>query len=230
MTTSDQQNKKDDAGSTGDVQTTPNGSLVKVQRRRDNSGLKDEDQESADEDSGSELESESEEPENDCKRSATAAPAAAEEDVDDDEAWEKFQSQSKKDSPLNAKSKETHIVHCPHFPVIKHEWWWVYLSDPKKHMLITAPVQVCSLKQREEVQLKLSAPAKPGMYSYTVNLRSDSYLEFDQSQTIKLDVKEAKKVESHPQWDLMDEEDEDKENEDETASDVSTDYDESDDD
>ena len=68
----------------------------------------------------------------------------------------------------------------------KHEWWWLYVADRKNHLLITAPVQVCSLKDEEQVQLKFSAPAKIGVYQYTVVLRSDSYMDFDQAHSFKV--------------------------------------------
>ncbi len=45
---------------------------------------------------------------------------------------------------------------------------------------------------------------------------------------LQLDVKEAKKVESHPQWDISD--DEDKEENDGTESEGDSDYDDSEDD
>lgn len=33
----------------------------------------------------------------------------------------------------------------------KQEGWWLYVSDKKNHMLITAPVQILTLKDEEEV-------------------------------------------------------------------------------
>ena len=36
---------------------------------------------------------------------------------------------------------------------IKYEWWWLYVSDKKNHLLITAPVQVCSFRTEEEVNI-----------------------------------------------------------------------------
>ncbi|RUS73201.1 hypothetical protein EGW08_019047 [Elysia chlorotica] len=152
-------------------------------------------------------------------------------DDDDDEEWNSYKMESKKENSLDTKLKESHLVHCPFFPGEKQEAWWVYLADRKRHLLVTAPVHVCSLKAEEEVQLKFSAPQKPGHYQYTVVMRSDSYYgDFDQSQNIKLDVKEAKVVEDHPQWDISDDEDKEKDNEDVTDddSDYSSENDESD--
>ncbi|XP_013381039.1 translocation protein SEC63 homolog [Lingula anatina] len=142
------------------------------------------------------------------------------EDDDEDPEWmKKFQKQAKKENSLETKSKISHSVHCPYFPLDKQEYWWLYVADRKNHQLITAPVLVTSLRDTEELQITFKAPDKPGIYQFSVNLRSDSYMDFDITQNIKLDVKEAKKIENHPQWDISDEEDENKDDEDEDVTD-----------
>ncbi|XP_061192090.1 translocation protein SEC63 homolog [Saccostrea echinata] len=148
---------------------------------------------------------------------------------EDEEQWRKYQEEAKKEQQLDTKIKESHPVHCPYYGEEKQEGWWLYVCDKKSHMLITAPVQILTLKDTEEMTLKFSAPHKPGLYTYTVVLRSDCYVDFDQSKNIRLDVKEAKVIDDHPQWDFVDDE-EDKDKDDETDSDYSTDFDESDDD
>lgn len=127
---------------------------------------------------------------------------------DDDIEWERFQQRSKKrDKVLEGRSNLSHQVHCPLFPDVKQEYWWVYICDRKSRTLLTAPVQVTSLVDTEEIQLRFTAPKWPNLYTFTVCLRSDSYLGFDQAQDIKLDVKEAPEVPvEHPQWDMSDEE------------------------
>ena len=87
---------------------------------------------------------------------------------------------------LEGKSQISHSVHCPHFPEDKQEFWWVYISDRKQQMLLTAPYHVTNLVQHEEIQLKFTAPFKPGFYTFAVCLRSDSYLGFDQMKDIKV--------------------------------------------
>jgi len=85
---------------------------------------------------------------------------------------------------------------------------------------------------KEEVELKFTAPQKPGQYTYSVIVRSDSYVDFDISKTIKLDVKEAPKlIESHPQWDISEDEEEINKDEDSAVedSDLVNSTDESDD-
>lgn len=69
---------------------------------------------------------------------------------------------------------------------MKQEYWWVYICDRKSQTLLTTPIYVTSLAHFEEVQLKFTAPRWPGVYTFTVCLRSDSYLGFDQAQDIKV--------------------------------------------
>lgn len=147
-------------------------------------------------------------------------------DLDEEEQWKIYQEEAKKEFSIETKAKESPLVHCPYFPEEKQEGWWLYVSDKKQHMLITAPVQILTLKETEEITLKFLAPMKPSVYTYTVNLKSDSFFDFDQSHNIKLDVKEAKIVEDHPQWDIS--EDEDAEKDDDSDSDYSTEPDDSD--
>lgn len=44
------------------------------------------------------------------------------------------------------------------------------------------------------------------MFTYSLILRSDSYLDFDIIQNVKLDVHPAKKIDDHPQWNFTDDE------------------------
>uniref|UniRef100_V5HAM7 Putative molecular chaperone sec63 endoplasmic reticulum translocon component n=2 Tax=Ixodes ricinus TaxID=34613 RepID=V5HAM7_IXORI len=137
--------------------------------------------------------------------SGGAKSAVAEEEDDD---WQSIQHKvSKKDKNLEKKSRRSHGVHCPLFPEDKQEFWWVYLVDKKQRSLATVPFLVTSLVDVEEAVLKFTAPSRPGVYNYTLQVRSDSYRDLDVSQNLRLDVKPAQKVvESHPQWDISEDE------------------------
>lgn len=80
----------------------------------------------------------------------------------------------------------SHTVHCPYFPLEKQEYWWVYVSDRKSKTLLTTPYHVTALVNEETVQLKFTAPKWPGLYTFAVCLRSDSYLGADQMHDIKV--------------------------------------------
>ena len=71
----------------------------------------------------------------------------------------------RKEKALEGKSKTSHSVHCPFFPDDKQEHWWCYIADRKNHALITPPNHVTALIDREEVELKFTAPQKPGTYT-----------------------------------------------------------------
>lgn len=91
----------------------------------------------------------------------------------------------------------------------KQEYWWTYICDRKSRTLLTAPYHVTNLVDHEEIQLKFTAPRWPGIYTFTVCLRSDSYVGMDQQLDLKLDVKEAAAIPTeHPQWDISESESE----------------------
>ena len=80
---------------------------------------------------------------------------------------------------------------------------WVYICDRKTHSLVTPPYHLTGLQDQEEVELKFTAPGKPGHYGFTVVIRSDSYIGLDVLDDIKLDVKEAREAPTeHPQWEF----------------------------
>ncbi|XP_045446231.1 translocation protein SEC63 homolog [Melitaea cinxia] len=137
-------------------------------------------------------------------------------DAEDDDQWEKFQKRIQKRERLEGRSKSSHPVHCPYFPLEKQEYWWCYICDRKSNTLLTAPAHVTALVDAHELQLRFTAPRWPGLYTFACCLRSDSYIKMEQEQDIKLDVKGAAAVPAeHPQWDISDS---DSENNDEGAN------------
>ncbi|CAH1104749.1 unnamed protein product [Psylliodes chrysocephalus] len=145
---------------------------------------------------------------------------------DDDQEWEKFKKIHGREKSLEGRSKVSHSVHCPYYPYEKQEYWWTYICDRKSRTLLTAPYHITSLVDRETVHLKFTAPHWPGVYTFTVCLRSDSYLGFDQQKEIKLDVKEAPaEITEHPQWEFEDSEEEDPAETNDRESEYTTDED-----
>ena len=70
-----------------------------------------------------------------------------------------------------------------------------------------------------------------GHYTFTVNVKSDSYLGVDVSQDIKLDVHEAREAPSeHPQWEFEDEDEDENSKGEESDDEFATDDDFEDDD
>ncbi len=68
----------------------------------------------------------------------------------------------RREKALEGKSRVSHSVHCPYFTDDKQEYWWAYIADRKNHALVTPPNHVTNQVDREEVELKFTAPQKPG--------------------------------------------------------------------
>lgn len=119
---------------------------------------------------------------------SNAAGNAANND-DDDVEWEKFQQKLNRREKLEGKSKMSHSVHCPNYPEDKQEYWWTYICDRKSRTLLTAPYHVTNLVDSEEIQLKFTAPRWPGVYTFTVCLRSgECWLFFNLDNFRKYDI------------------------------------------
>ncbi|XP_062896877.1 translocation protein SEC63 homolog [Mobula hypostoma] len=168
-------------------------------------------------DKGSDSEEETTNKDSQSEKEDDSDKEAEHEEKDDEAEWEALQQsiQRRERALLETKSKITHPVHTLYFPEEKQEWWWLYIADRKEHMLISMPCHVCTLKEQEEIELKFSAPYKPGNYQYSVILRSDSYMGLDLIRPLKFEVQEAKQVpETHPQWDIPETEEEEEDQED----------------
>ena len=145
-------------------------------------------------DSSSEEEEEEEDVEvnetDDAEADAGEKSASANNDSSEpeDDQLEKLQSDValRRQRLLEGKSQISHSVHCPYYPLDKQEYWWAYITDRKQQMLLTAPYHITNLVEHEEIQLKFTAPFRPGLYTFAVCLRSDSYFGFDQMKDIKV--------------------------------------------
>lgn len=129
--------------------------------------------------------------------------------VDDDE-WDALQADIERpEAILEAKSKESHPVHAPFFPLEKQEYWWVYIISRRTMSLVTPPQYITCLKDEHQVSQKFSVEEKPGIYHYQAIVRSDSYVDSDVYHNFKIEVAEAREVDLGAQWDFSSEEEKD---------------------
>merc|ERR1719211_537170 len=197
---------------------TAAGTTATSEVKEQESGSESEAEESGSEDSGSEKGGSERGP---------ASPASEGDEEQEDQEWARFQrGVNKREKALSGKSRVSHSVHCPYFTDDKQEYWWVYICDRKTHSLITPPYHLTNLVNNEEVELKFTAPGKPGHYNFTVCVRSDSYLGVDLMDDIRLDVQEAREAPTaHPQWEFEDESGDDEAGKDASESEYATDDD-----
>lgn len=78
-------------------------------------------------------------------------------------------------------------AHCPKFPKVKDEGWFLVLGAPHDGELIA--LKRCSYRNtRSTHQVTFTAPHRIGRFIYTVYIMSDSYIGFDQQYDIHLEV------------------------------------------
>lgn len=81
-------------------------------------------------------------------------------------------------------------AHCPKFPKMKDEGWFLVLGAPHDGELIA--MKRCSYRStRSTHQITFKTPHKIGRFIYTVYIMSDSYIGFDQQYDIHLEVIEG---------------------------------------
>merc|ERR1712110_699531 len=78
-------------------------------------------------------------------------------------------------------------VFAPKYTQEKQEWWWAYL-------VMVDPVNITNLVDSEEFDVRFQAPSKPGMYNFTIYVRSDSYIELDVRHQFSITVHEPDAV------------------------------------
>lgn len=112
-----------------------------------------------------------------------SSDGGGDEDKDD---WNVMRDNVPKKEIFFSVSKQSHSVHCPYFPEDKQEHWWIYITDRKNATLKAPLIFMTNLVEQEEVELKFSAPMKPGSYQYMVNVRCDSYVDMEYFKPIKV--------------------------------------------
>ncbi|KAI3380530.1 hypothetical protein SNEBB_010541 [Seison nebaliae] len=127
---------------------------------------------------------------------------------EDEKIIDEFQLEQKKKDRLEQKTHKSHRVFCPFYPLVKQEYWWLYIFEKKTNNIMSLPTLITDLVDTKEIEVKLMAPEKAGQYTYIAVLRSDSYLDCDQLVPIKINVVKAEEVElDHPQWHFSEDED-----------------------
>lgn len=92
-------------------------------------------------------------------------------------------------------SRISHTVLSPKWPVEKQEHWWIYLTDSTQKWLFTPITSIYNLKNEKETTLQFQAPPYDDIFKYKVVLRSDSYLDCDRVQDVKLYISPQDHVE-----------------------------------
>uniref|UniRef100_A0A915EFI1 J domain-containing protein n=1 Tax=Ditylenchus dipsaci TaxID=166011 RepID=A0A915EFI1_9BILA len=162
----------------------------------------------SDNDSASQSDSDSEEEEEETTgKQQDGAADHSSNDNDEDDIWDDHGELAKKETLLDSEPTDHHEVHCPFYPGDKSEWY-LYLVERKSRRLVSMVVPCKTLDKEKTVELRFSAPPGKGTYYFTLNVRSDSYLDSDYSVDVKMEVHAAREP---PVVKYEDTEDEDEE-------------------
>ncbi|KAI9478468.1 MAG: Sec63 Brl domain-containing protein [Benjaminiella poitrasii] len=119
-----------------------------------------------------------------------------EEEEEEDEAIIVSADEEKK----KQKNKKTlPLAHTPYYPSEKKPCWWIFLGDPKVNRILVPHKKVTDIVDEETVKVAFPGPPKPGVYTFSLFVKSDTYVGTDILQDIKLKV--------HDPADLPEEED-----------------------
>ncbi|CAG8692463.1 7783_t:CDS:10, partial [Acaulospora morrowiae] len=82
------------------------------------------------------------------------------------------------------------LVHAPYLSKDKKPYWWIFMADEKKDRIVIEPIKVSDITTTRVFDFQFQAPREPGLYSYVVYIKSDSYVGADIRKEMKLVVKD----------------------------------------
>ncbi|EIE77789.1 hypothetical protein RO3G_02493 [Rhizopus delemar RA 99-880] len=103
-----------------------------------------------------------------------------EQNEDDDE--EELLEEKKKNK------KSLPLAHTPYYAGEKKPCWWIFLGDPKVNRILVPHKKVTDIVDEETVKIPFPGPPKPGVYTFSLFVKSDTYIGTDIVQDVKLKV------------------------------------------
>ncbi|KAI8884877.1 hypothetical protein K501DRAFT_246934 [Backusella circina FSU 941] len=102
-----------------------------------------------------------------------------EEDLDEDDEEEKKKN-----------NKSLPFAHTPYYLGEKKPYWWIFLGDPKVNRILVPPKKVTDIVDEQTIKIPFPGPPKPGTYTFSLFVKSDTYIGTDILQDIKLKVQD----------------------------------------
>ncbi|KAI7847056.1 Sec63 Brl domain-containing protein [Circinella umbellata] len=121
------------------------------------------------------------------------------EDSDDEELLDDVTGKLKKEEKTEGTLP---LAHTPYYPGEKKPYWWVFLGDPKVNRILVPPKKVTDITDEQTVQISFPGPPKPGTYTFSLFVKSDTYVGTDIQQDIKLTIRD--KSDLPPEEDIDD--------------------------
>ncbi|CAD5209577.1 unnamed protein product [Bursaphelenchus xylophilus] len=174
-------NKKRFTNEEGTEETKKEDNKEEVDKKQKNNRPNESDEGSEYSDSGSE-----------SNESYDSDKSLLPDESESDDDWGDDEVPLKKEALLESEPTDHHEVHCPLFPQEKHEWWYLYLIEKRTKNLASLIIPCKTLNTEKTLEMRISAPPEKGVYNFTLHIKSDSYLDFDYSQDVKMEVQNAR--------------------------------------
>ncbi|KAI9266372.1 Sec63 Brl domain-containing protein [Helicostylum pulchrum] len=94
------------------------------------------------------------------------------------------------DEKKDPNAKALPMAHVPFYPGEKKPCWWIFLGDPKVNRILVPHKKVTDIVDEQTIKIPFPGPPKPGVYTFSLFVKSDTYLGTDILQNIKLKVQD----------------------------------------
>jgi translocation protein SEC63 len=79
-------------------------------------------------------------------------------------------------------------AHTPYYAGEKKPCWWIFLGDPKVNRILVPHKKVTDIVDEETIKIPFPGPPKPGVYTFSFFIKSDTYVGTDIVRDITLKV------------------------------------------
>ncbi|CAO3597488.1 unnamed protein product [Absidia cylindrospora] len=110
------------------------------------------------------------------------------ESEDEDEFDEQGNTKVKKDD--DDSSIKLPMAHTPYYANEKKPYWWIFLGDPKVNRILVPPRKVTDIVDEKTIRVPFAGPPKPGTYTFSLFVKSDTYAGTDILQDIQLTIQD----------------------------------------
>ncbi|KAI9262035.1 Sec63 Brl domain-containing protein [Sporodiniella umbellata] len=104
------------------------------------------------------------------------------ENEDDDDILEEEEEEEKKST------KTLPLAHTPYYSGEKKPCWWIFLGDPKVNRILVPHKKVTDIVDEQTIKIPFPGPPKPGVYTFSMFIKSDTYVGTDIVQDVQLKV------------------------------------------
>ncbi|KAI8394289.1 Sec63 Brl domain-containing protein [Radiomyces spectabilis] len=116
--------------------------------------------------------------------------------VEEKQTQEQLDKEEEEDEfePENEPEASLPFAHTPYYPGEKKPYWWIFLGDPKVNRILVPPRKVTDIVDEQTIRIPFAGPPKPGTYTFSLFVKSDTYAGTDILQDIKLTIQDPSEL------------------------------------